>query len=186
MTYNLNGFSRIQNYPSHTNWRSIERQNGVVLVMTMIVLLALTILALASTSSNQLQSVMVRNSQFRLEAFNSSYAEIDAQVDLVNSRPLSEGPPDYINSVLNDRSLVVSSESEVEVTKLPLLSPTDEKYISQEVAQGYDQSCIVFGQQEGADGRKIQCHRLRIDSDVQVSNTSISSDQRQLYEYLTL
>ena len=65
-----------------------HKQQGAALVITMFVLMVLTVVAISVTSTNQSQSIMVRNNQFRLESFNSSYAEIDAQVDAINTRAI--------------------------------------------------------------------------------------------------
>ena len=55
-------------------------QKGVALIMVLSVLFALTVLGLASSDSSNLQALMVRNNQFRLEAFNHSFNEIEQQL----------------------------------------------------------------------------------------------------------
>ena len=78
-----------------------NHQSGAALVVTLVVILALTVVAIGVTSSNQTQSIMVRNNQFRLEAFNASYSEIQAQLDWINNRELSEGAPDFIIDLID-------------------------------------------------------------------------------------
>ena len=74
-----------------------SRQQGATLVITMIVLLVLTMLAVNSTSSNRVQSVMARNNQFQLEAWNKSYSELTARINAINNLPADTGIPDFIN-----------------------------------------------------------------------------------------
>jgi len=70
-----------------------SKNQGSSLVMTLIVLLVLTMLAISSTSSNRLQSVMARNNQFQLEAWNSSYLEINARLRSISERKGDTSPP---------------------------------------------------------------------------------------------
>ena len=44
---------------------------------------------------------MVRNSQFRFEAFNASYTEVDGQIEGINSRDISLGIPRYILALIS-------------------------------------------------------------------------------------
>jgi len=107
---------KINPYQFYPN-KLLSRQRGISLLLTVVVLLGLTIIAITITNSNQTQSTLVRNNQFRLEAFNASYTEIDAQIDAINQRTLSSGPPTYVNVLisgsLNDR--VEAGDSELEL-----------------------------------------------------------------------
>ena len=118
-------------------WQRYSVQNGSALLISVVVLLAMTVLALAATSSNQSQALMVRNAQFRMEAFNASYAEIDAQIDAINSRSLSDGVPDYISALI-DSSVGASINHQSSPIALPQFSATTvDTYLSQQVAQEY-------------------------------------------------
>jgi hypothetical protein len=165
-----------------------KKQNGAALIITIFVLMALTVVAISVTSSNQSQSIMVRNSQFRLESFNSSYAEIDAQVDFINKRSISDGVPTYIlrliDGVVGDE---VSSKKTVSSPDyIPKRSTVNVNYIDANVIQQYRGTCLVFGQQLGAGEEKIACNELKIESDVALKNTSVASNQHQVFEYKTL
>jgi len=169
-----------------------DRQKGAVLVITIVVLLGLTILALAATKSNQIQSIMVRNNQFRLDAFNVAYSEIDAQVDAINRRAASEGVPRYIETLIISRddtrlsSVDFDGNAPAELEQVEILAPSDSDQIIQEVAQGYQQGCIVFGVQQGAGSQTFECHRIQVESEARIDGTALESDQRQVFEYVTL
>lgn len=157
-------------------------------MITMFVLMALTVVAISVTSTNQTQSIMVRNNQFRLESFNSSYAEIDAQVDAINTRKISEGVPTYIIRLIDSTvgAEVDNSVAETSADYLPKLSSVDNGYIESSVAQQYRGTCLVFGQQVGAGEEKVVCNELKIESGAVLKNTTVASTQHQVYEYRTL
>lgn len=91
-----------QLYPVQFSPRQrLSKQRGISLLLTVVVLLGLTIIAITITNSNQTQSILVRNNQFRLEAFNASYTEIDAQIDAINQRTIAAGPPEYVNVLIS-------------------------------------------------------------------------------------
>jgi hypothetical protein len=165
-----------------------QRQNGAVLVITIFVLMALTVVAISVTSSNQSQSIMVRNNQFRLESFNSSYAEIDAQVDFINKRKISDGVPTYILHLIDGQvgAKVSSGETVSSPNYLSQLSSVDVAYIDSEVSQSYRGTCRIFGQQLGAGEEKVACNELKIESDAALVNTNVVSNQHQVFEYKTL
>ena len=163
-------------------------QNGAVLVITIFVLMALTVVALAVTNGNQSQAIMVRNNQFRLESFNSSYAEIDAQIDFINKRKISDGVPSYIIRLIdgNVGDRVYDEAGTGSADYLPKRSSVAATYIDTDVATWYRGTCLVFGQQLGAGEEKVACNELKVESDARLVNTSIASNQHQVYEYKTL
>ncbi|MGK0375896.1 MAG: hypothetical protein ACJA2E_002382 [Arenicella sp.] len=165
-----------------------QRQSGAALLITIFVLMALTVVAISVTSSNQSQAIMVRNNQFRLESFNSSYAEIDAQVDFINKRKISDGVPTYIlrliDGVIDDD--VNNQEEITSLDYMPKRSAVDTNYIESNVSQLYRGNCFVFGQQLGAGEEKVVCNELKIKSEAMIKNTSVLSNQNQVYEYKTL
>ncbi len=69
------------------------------MVVTLVVLLVLTLLAIGSTSSNRLQTVMATNNQFQLEAWNSSYVELTSRMRAINATPVTDGIPDYVRNL---------------------------------------------------------------------------------------
>ena len=147
-------------------------QQGFTLIVVMVVLLALTVLGLASTDSGNLQQVMVRNNQFRLEAFNTSHSEIEAQVqfyDEVSNAPIF---------VAIDGGSRLSSDDEGSTVNLQ----TSNDQFVKEVGLERTSECLTIGNSLG----KYRCSLMRIDSDSSYQNTNIRSDQRQTFTYITL
>ena len=169
---------------------SVIHQSGAALIITLVVMLVLTIIAVASTNSNQTQAMMVRNNQFRLETFNTSYAEIDAQVDFVNKRKISDGIPDHvitlIDGVTNQKVWHGAAGDGQSERELALLVPTNASELEREITQWYSGVCLVFGEQLGAGIEKIACDEIKIDSDTALMNTRVSSNQFQVYRYKSL
>lgn len=163
---------------------SINREQGLSLVLTIVVLLAVTSLALAATNSNQSQSLMVRNAQLRLEAFNASYNEIEGQVATINELKLSDGPPDYVLALID--SNVGEIVNATTVVPLPSVTEVSDDQITQSVAQEYVGTCRVPGQQTGAGFEKVQCSQVLIDSKAEIDDTAVGSNQNQVYQYQTL
>ena len=169
---------------------SIDYQRGAALIITLVVMLVLTIIAVASTNSNQTQAMMVRNNQFRLETFNTSYAEIDAHIDVINKRKISDGIPDYVLTLIdgnvNDKVWYGATADGFSNNELDLLVPTNSTQMDREIIQWYNGNCLVFGQQLGAGVEKIACNEIKIDADSALKNTRVASNQFQVYEYKTL
>lgn len=164
-----------------------QSQRGASLIVTIVVLTALTVVALAVTSSNQTQSIMVRNNQFRLETFNVSYSEIDAQIDYINKRRISEGIPAYILKMIDNAvGTRVWDKATDTASQISLRATTDNSYMDRDVAQVYRGICVIFGQQIGAGNEKIRCDDIKIESTADLKNTSVESEQHQVYEYTTL
>lgn len=172
--------------------QKISAQQGVALLITVVALLVLTVAALAATNSNQTQSLMVRNSQFRFETFNTSYSEIDGQIDAINSRKLSDGVPNYILAIFDDLpGTSISSKVPTNTILLPIFTPAarpsdSEDYIDQTAEQIYRGTCLTFGQPLGAGAQTIRCSRIEIESSAALADTDIGSDQNQTYEYRIL
>lgn len=161
-----------------------KQQQGMSLVITIVVLLAVTSLALAATNINQSQGLMVRNAQLRLEVFNASFSEIDAQIDAINSRNLTQGPPNYVLAMID--GAVGTTVNKTTTVALPSYAAGDSSKITQVVSQEYVGTCKVLGQQLGEGFEKIQCSNLLIDSESTLIGTAVDSPQNQIYQYQTL
>lgn len=164
-----------------------KKQKGTSLVVTMIVLLVLTLIAISATNSNQSQAIMVRNNQFRLEAFNTSYAEIDGQVDWINVRNLAAGVPVYLQVLIDGSFGDEVSDSQTGDSNLSFRGlGTDTGYLDREVTQRNRGTCIIYGQQIGEGNENVKCNEIEIESESDVVNTNVGSTQFQVYEYRTL
>ncbi len=173
-------------HPTQRRRVSTSKQRGVSLLITLIVVLALSIVAVGVTGSNQAQSLMAKSSQFRMESFNASYTEIDAQIDAINKRKISDGLPIWMAATLNtglgSRMWSAATDS---TERIELLSTSNDQFSNRIVAQEYRGHCVIFGQQIGAGKESYRCNELVVESDVLLKNTSIESKQSQVYEYLT-
>lgn len=149
---------------------SFANQRGITLIVVIVVLLGLTLVGLASTDSGNLQRVMVRNNQLRLEAFNSSAAEIAAQIQFYEE--VTNAP---IYSAI-DSGLRLSDGDQT------LTQQTVHALIDKDVGLSSEGDCWVVGNTLG----KYRCNLLMIDSNSQYPNTNIGSDQRQTFSYFTL
>ena len=168
--------------PRQSMIAGISNQRGAALVITLVVLTVLTLVALASTDSNQIQAAMVRNNQFRLEAFNASYTEIDAQVDKINTNPsISAGIPKAL-AVLIDKEV---DEIRHDDTDPLIFVESSHPEMTQGIASRYARSCVRVGGQVDVVNKLISCHVLQLESEAQYQNTKIRSDQFQNYEYDT-
>lgn len=181
-------------------------QAGISLLFTVVLLLALTVIAITVTTSNQTQSILVRNNQFRLEAFNASYTEIDAQIDAINQRALSAGPPTYVDVLISgefnqrieagDNELALLSTaasagqlSEPDDAGNDTSGPSNNVEVAgvaRAISQVYRGPCQIFGEEASVNAASVVCNEIRIDSDTQLANTSVGSMQRQVYEYRSL
>ena len=164
------------------NFKPMKAQKGAALVITLAVLLMLTLVAVTATSSNQVQSIMVRNNQFRLLAFNSSYSEIDGQIDALNSIPINSPVPDHIITLLDN---TLGAKVSTDKGNLPLYSEVTQD-VALNASQTYRGPCAVFGEEIGVGAQRVECSLMRIESNAQRDNTNIQSNQRQLYELLSL
>lgn len=177
-----------RNLPKRTARRiaSAAEQRGISLLITLIVVLALSIVAVGVTGSNQAQSLMAKSSQFRMESFNASYTEIDAQIDAINKRKISDGLPNWMSATLNAGLGTRMTNTATDSTeRIDLLTAADDQFSNRKVAQEFRGQCVIFGQQIGAGNESYRCNELLVESDVTLKNTSIESKQSQVYEYLT-
>lgn len=163
-----------------------SRQEGISLLLTVLVLLALTIIAITVTNSNQTQSTLVRNNQFRLEAFNASYTEIDAQIDVINQRALSAGPPTYVDVLIAGDFNQRIEAGDNDLALLATAATGSQVSVARSLTQVYRGPCQVFGEETSVNTPSVICNEIRIDSDAELINTNVGSMQRQVYEYRSL
>ena len=164
----------------------VAQHRGAALIVTMIVVLALSVVAVGVTTNNQMQSLMARSAQFRMESFNISYAEIDAQIDAINKRKISDGVPRWVEASISEGlGGRVSSAAADEGRVLDLLSTASTSFSDREIAQEYRANCVIYGQQIGVGKEVYQCFEMMLESKAALKNTSVESQQSQVYEYYT-
>jgi len=198
-------------YVKKTPPRSFNSEQGIALIMVLVVLFVLTVVGLASTDSSNLQSVMVRNNQFRLEAFNASMSEINDQMEFY----VSDNGKAVLFAVIDNGTLNVTSTKSAtstgEAQDNPTTTPdavgtvdgtdaTDPNSDGTENVTGADSFVILANnslfdkdltlQQEGGCAITLnslggfkKCSLMRLDSDALYQGTNIGSDQSQQFSF---
>ena len=161
---------------------SANKQKGIALITVMVVLFVLTILGLAATDSSNFQALMVRNNQFRLEAFNVARAEIQDQ--LTNYARVQDGGNGQtaalffaIDSGIGRRT---STAEGTAPNSLTVRFGTTS--VNQDLALTLVRGCPVLGQTVG----DLRCSVIQLDSDAEIDGTNIGSDQSQTFSFISL
>lgn len=145
------------------------KQRGMAMLVVIVALLVLTLLGLSAADSGSLQSLMVRNSQLRLEAFNSSLAEIEAQLENYSDKGAGA-------------SLVVSAVDGA------VLDQTDLGILSKKTI--FDKSLNLEGKggcpyyYNSLDGVK-KCSLMQLSSSSTSTDVNIASNQEQQFAFLS-
>lgn len=143
---------------------ALHHQRGATLLVCLVLLLILTIIGAASVQDVNLQSIMTRNSQFRMQAYNVALSEIDGQFAglqtdetfLVNALNAEDG-----QKVLTEAEMAMAGEN----------NPFE-----QDVAVEFINSTgVVYGYSLG----DFSNYQFEIDSAATLPNTSTVSDQTQ-------
>lgn len=184
----MNNFMKIA--PRIKTLSSMSTQSGVALLISIVVMLALTVLALAATNSNQTQAFMVRNAQFRLETFNASFTEIDGQIDFINERPIADGIPEVIAALIDSPpGTDVNTDGTGAITAIDLefQARAELGYMDQQLSKAYRAPCAVTGSDLGEGVARIRCDEIIMTSSATLINSGdVRSDQNQSYEYRSL
>jgi hypothetical protein len=163
---------------------NMQKQSGAALLISIVVMLALTVLALAATNSNQTQAFMVRNAQFRLETFNASATEIDAQVDAINIRSIADGIPQPIRFLIDS---VPGTQLNVNNEGLRFEARATDTYMDQTLNNVYRGPCITTNTDLGAGVARLRCDEVLIRTSSELINSGqVRSDQNQVYQYISL
>lgn len=147
-----------------------KQQKGLALIMVLVVLLVLTLVGLSSIDSSNFQALMVRNNQFRLEAFNTSFSEIESQLEAYRTK---NGKAILFKAV--DGAVLTSKGL---VPTLPMAN--HDSSFTKVVGLEKEIGCPIFDESIG--GFK-KCHILRVDSTSKYANTNIGSDQAQQFSF---
>lgn len=175
-----------------------KKQSGIALIMVLTALFALTLLGLASTDSSNLQALMVRNNQFRLEAFNMSFSEIGDQITFFQTE---EGKDPLFGVIETDTAVTVSNVStddgstgggstgtpsdgstgtpDADAPKEIGIQTASSLFVK-EVAVIPDGGCAII---ETSLGGFEKCTLILLNSDVTYRDTNIGSDQSQQFSF---
>lgn len=152
-----------------------NKQRGIALITVMVVLFVLTLLGLAATDSSNFQALMVRNNQFRLEAFNVSRSEIQDQIVAYNDDADKEALFYAI-----DVGSKVSTENAGSPSFFTVLYPR--QAIDQNISLQRIGGCVVEGNTLGTG---LTCSLVQLDSDASLEGTNIQSQQSQTFSFLS-
>ncbi len=164
------------------NMKSINNQHGITMIVTLVVLLVLTLISVAAIDSNNLQALMTRNNQFRLETFNASNSEIEAQLDYysASTTPLESPPVDFLVKTGTQSSL------DSDTTGSLLIKKSTNPGFKKRVTLTYTGGCLRPGERQnfnlgGTPGLATskKCFAFSIGSSAEYENPNIKSDQVQ-------
>ena len=85
--------------------RQLSQERGVVLVVILVILSSMSILVLGSGSESRLESAVVRNDQFRINAYRVALSEINAQVQDINNNTATEDDEVILQMIYRDTSV---------------------------------------------------------------------------------
>lgn len=160
----------IKKFPKH--------QKGMALIMVLVVLLVLTLVGLSSTDSSNFQALMVRNSQFRLEAYNTSFAEIQTQLARYETEEAKNTLFNVVDGVVFSNTGKDSDGNFAETLPVSLHDTS----FTKEVILSSVSGCPIF---EVSIGGFNKCYILLVESESQYTNTNINSDQAQQFSFLS-
>ncbi|GAA6139042.1 hypothetical protein NBRC116583_27890 [Arenicella sp. 4NH20-0111] len=187
-----------QTYSAHfPKQKFAARQNGVALIMVLTVLFALTLLGLASTDSSNLQALMVRNNQFRLEVFNAGLSEIDDQLSYYSTE---KGTVPLFYAIRLDETFGVASTTTgsraLKATSSEAAQPTDvggvigldpgfqeitsNPLFDKELVLTREGQCPLYNNTVG--GVK-KCSLMELEMNTGYKGTNISSGQNQQFAF---
>lgn len=158
-------------YKYHSFRGQGEKQQGAVLIVSLVMLTILTTIALGTMTDTSLQSNMARNSQISLRVFNLSMSELKAQVNSVQNNSQINGKP-YRQTLADIRQ----TQNALTVPQADLLMTS--------VNNPFDQDVVIRFMREGlcGGGNEIGVSGLifEMDSHSELNNgtgTGINSDQ---------
>jgi len=150
------------------------QQQGSSLLTVLVVLLVLSLLAIASYDSSNLQSLMTRNSQLRLETFNTGKVEIEAQV--ADFRAVAIGSIDENIAQLLDSA---ATEANINLDQKSQVVGFDKT-----VTLSKDGGCAIYG--SDIDAKGSTCTSFVIGVTISPEYLNIASAQKQTFDMTSL
>jgi len=81
-----------------------KKQDGIVLIVILVILTSVSVLVLSADSESRLESAIVRNEQFRVNAYRVAISEINAQIQEINSNAPAEDDYTILQMLYRDNS----------------------------------------------------------------------------------
>jgi len=153
------------------------KQRGSSLLTVLVVLLVLSLLAVASFDSSNLQSLMTRNSQLRLETFNTGNAEIEAQLDGFSSTP------GVINATI---AKLLDTDSTTVAANTTLTAKSTINGFSKTLELSKEGGCPIYGSQINSGTGGTGCTSFIMSGNTAVNGLNITSEQRQTFNLQSL
>jgi Tfp pilus assembly protein PilX len=154
-------------------YKSVKRQQGATLIVTLMILVAMTTLGLSSIRSTSIQQTIVKNTQFLMSARNVAKTEINAQLDIININAATE--PDTIIQTMID-----AGENNPRNTSLAKQQSTYGQTVSMTL------NCKACPAPTGgfSYGLGVQALMATITSTAEMTSTAANSTQEQGFWYL--
>ncbi|MFK8020182.1 MAG: hypothetical protein AB8B86_10465 [Pseudomonadales bacterium] len=169
-----------QNRPLLRSPHSSSKNRGAVLIVVLVVMTALSLLAMSSMSDTNIQLAMVKNDQFYLNAHRVALSEINAQLDLINGN----APDDLDPTILALLEFDVDQPWELDTDEL--LGPHGgvgafDQNISMAMACDPDDCLAPAGYSIDNQTRTL---RVNLQSSASFGDTGARSDQIQGFWFL--
>ena len=160
---------------------NIIKQSGATLLVSLVMLMVLTIIGVSSIEDLSLQNNMTRNSQLKMQAFNTSLSESEAQI------------PQLFNSIATLQAAMNATDSTEPVAAASLVMPSAANPFQQTVTvihipvatdaadtTGFDQGAVVAG---GYSLDAITKESFELNSISELVSSGSKSDQLQGLRY---
>lgn len=143
-----------------------RKQDGAVLIVCLVMLTILTIIGIGTTTDISFQSNMVRNSQLRLNAFNTALSELNGQY----RKMVDENSEDLLTDALNLGEATIPAG---DLTQTSVNNPFSQEATVVYLEQGLGQ---VTGSTIGS-ATANSAYYFELNSIVELDNTGVGSSQ---------
>lgn len=150
-----------------------SEQTGAVLLISLIMLLLLTIIGVSSVEDMTLQSNMTRNSQFKMQAFNTAYSETVAQYQQLSGN-------------ISPLTLAMASINAIAFDPASLFMPSASNPFKQTVSLNFEGSKGAHVADTEAGMMELSGYEdmaFELNSTAKLQNTGSQSDQLQGLNY---
>ena len=179
---------------------NFREHKGAALLVTVIIILVLSVIAVTATNTNQLQQLLIRNNQHQLLVFNTSFDELESQLEVferleqqarssqviemlvangsgasVETRVFGESDDEFVLRLENHKPDLSKS---LRLTYRRLLG---EYRIKTDVA---DQDGVVDLVE--VDGRDAFCYEFELLSETQLIGSTVRSRQHRVFEWVVV